>query len=74
MKSVALTLLSLAATALGRPLDDPKGPSLTFLYTANLTISAPVSIGSTPQGSRAVVPFTGGSFSGPKLSGTCSDN
>lgn len=72
MVRLAVTaLVSLAATALGLPLADPKAPGLTYLYTANLTFPAPISIGTTPLGVRQILTISGGSFEGPKLSGTC---
>ncbi|OAA64383.1 Outer membrane protein, beta-barrel [Niveomyces insectorum RCEF 264] len=51
---------------------DPKPPTLTFLYSINLTMAASLDIGSTPTGSRGILPITGGTFSGPKLNGNVS--
>ncbi|CAK7218001.1 hypothetical protein SCUCBS95973_003342 [Sporothrix curviconia] len=47
----------------------PKPPVLSFLYSINITMSAPQDIGTTPTGSRGILPIVGGKFSGPKLSG-----
>ena len=47
----------------------PSKPALTYLFSVNVTTSATVSIGTTPFGERAFIPITGGSFSGPKVSG-----
>ena len=44
-------------------------PELALLFEARATLSAPHVVGETPQGLRRVVPITGGTFSGPKLSG-----
>lgn len=62
-----LTLVALAATALAA---SPAPPKLTYLYSANLTFGATISIGSVPEGIRNLQPVAGGTFSGPKLSGT----
>lgn len=48
---------------------EPAKPPLTYLYSANLTIPPAYDIGTVPMGGRAILPLTGGSFSGPKLSG-----
>jgi len=61
----ALCLAALAATTLA----DPKPPSFTYLYSINLTMPAGITIGNTPSGSRAILPISGGTFSGPRLSG-----
>jgi hypothetical protein len=66
MSSLGLLLLGLTASAFAAT---PKPPTLTFLYTANLTTTPSISIGATPLGSRGVQPITGGIFSGPRLNG-----
>lgn len=48
----------------------PKTPKLTFLYSLNCTLGPSLDVGATPVGSRVVIPITGGTFSGPKLTGT----
>lgn len=72
-----LPVLLLAATGAlaGRaqtpgPPAAPKTPKLTFLYSLNCTLGPSLDVGATPVGSRVVIPITGGTFSGPKLSGT----
>jgi len=40
-----------------------------FLLRARVTLEAPREIGATPQGRRRIIGITGGSFSGPRLSG-----
>jgi hypothetical protein len=64
---LSLTALTLAATALAA---DPALPKLTYLYSVNLTFAPTITIGSVPYGGRDLLPISGGSFSGPKLSGT----
>jgi len=63
MRFLSMVLAS-AVTALagGAP---PTAPSLTFLYTVNITFPAAISISPT----RDAIPITGGTFSGPKLNG-----
>jgi hypothetical protein len=69
MLALPLSLLTLAATALAA---DPAPPKLTYLYSANLTFAAPITIGSVPYGKRDVLTISGGTFSGPELSGISS--
>ncbi len=67
MLSLPLSLLALAATALAA---DPTPPKLTYLYSANLTFAAPITIGSVPSGSRNLLTINGGTVKGPKINGT----
>lgn len=69
MKLPSLFFLSLAALSLAYRSDHPVPPTLTFLFSANLTLANPIVIGSTPFGERLIVSITDGSFSGPKLEG-----
>ncbi|KAI1334454.1 hypothetical protein F5Y15DRAFT_289832 [Xylariaceae sp. FL0016] len=50
-------------------LADPTPPGLTYLYTVNATLGTSIDVGTGPEGQRTVIPITGGTFSGPKLSG-----
>jgi hypothetical protein len=45
-------------------------PELSLLLEIRATLDAPIVIGDVPEGMRRVVPVTGGTFAGPKLSGT----
>ncbi|KAM0429965.1 hypothetical protein ACHAPT_005969 [Fusarium lateritium] len=45
-------------------------PSYEFLYTVNATLGERWQVGDYGQGSRVVIPITGGTFDGPRLSGT----
>ncbi|KEY73872.1 hypothetical protein S7711_06082 [Stachybotrys chartarum IBT 7711] len=47
----------------------PPAPGLTFLYSLNCTLGASVNVGAGPRGSRTVIPITGGTFTGPRLTG-----
>jgi len=42
---------------------------LEYAFTVRATLSAPVVIGQGPEGLRRFVPITGGTFTGPLLSG-----
>ncbi len=44
-------------------------PTLTLAYRLQATVGAPHDLGETHAGRRRVVPLTGGTFSGPGLSG-----
>lgn len=67
MKSLALSLLGLAATVIATPTP----PTFTYLYSVNLTIpaAANIDLGSVPLGTRSILSITGGTFWGPKLTG-----
>jgi Protein of unknown function (DUF3237) len=45
-------------------------PRLTLIYRLEATVGKPVDLGDTDHGHRRIVPLTGGTFTGPKLSGT----
>lgn len=47
----------------------PTPPGLTYLYTANVTLSPAIEIGDGPRGFRVAIPIIGGTFTGPKLKG-----
>jgi hypothetical protein len=42
---------------------------LKALYRCAITLGAPQELGETPQGRRRIIPITGGSFQGERLSG-----
>ncbi|KAK3689836.1 hypothetical protein B0T22DRAFT_376570 [Podospora appendiculata] len=48
----------------------PKAPSLTFLYTVNITAGAAYKLGAGPKGFRTITVIANGTFAGPKLKGT----
>ena len=52
----------------------PEPPALDFLFTMRATLGASQRIGRGPIGTRVVVPVTGGTFEGPKLSGVVMEN
>lgn len=43
--------------------------ALEPLLCARVTLAAPIELGTTPLGRRRIIGITGGSFSGPRLSG-----
>lgn len=52
----------------------PEPPGLEFLFTMRAKLAAGQPIPGGPAGTRVIVPVTGGTFAGPKLSGTIMDN
>jgi muconolactone delta-isomerase len=44
-------------------------PRLTQVYSLDATLAPPLELGETAQGHRRIVPLTGGTFSGPEMSG-----
>jgi len=45
-------------------------PALRFLYTSSVQIESALQVGPSPYGERRIINIMGGSFSGPRLSGT----
>ncbi len=45
-------------------------PRLTLVYRLDATLGTPFDIGDVAQGRRRIVPLTGGTFTGPLISGT----
>ncbi|KAL2151676.1 hypothetical protein VTH82DRAFT_6774 [Thermothelomyces myriococcoides] len=71
MKSFIGLLLGLVGSAVAA--DTPAAPGLTYLYSLNCTLGQALPVGAGPHGTRTVIPITGGSFSGPRLSGKVLD-
>lgn len=73
LASSLLSFLALAATtAVASPITSgttPAAPPTEYLFTVNITSSAPTELGETPAGQRAFQPISGGIFSGPRLEG-----
>ena len=44
-------------------------PGLEFIYEANASLGAPISIGATPDGARRIIPIIGGVVEGPLIRG-----
>ncbi|GAA1873472.1 DUF3237 domain-containing protein [Brevibacterium marinum] len=53
--------------------DEVAPPGLSYLATIDVDVDAPITIGSTVDGLRKVVPIRGGRVSGPGLSGDVLD-
>ena len=47
----------------------PPQPELEFAMQLRVKIDAPYSCENTPNGTRTIIPITGGEFSGPKIKG-----
>jgi hypothetical protein len=45
-------------------------PRLTRVFRLDATVGPPLDLGETARGRRRIVPLTGGTFTGPDLSGT----
>ena len=45
------------------------GPRLEFAFELQVTVALPMELGPTAGGRRRVIPITGGTFQGPRLSG-----
>jgi hypothetical protein len=44
-------------------------PRLTKVYRLEATLAEPLDLGDIPEGHRRIVPLTGGTFTGPEISG-----
>ena len=44
-------------------------PRLTLVYRLEATLGEPLDVGETDHGHRRIVPLTGGTFTGPRISG-----
>jgi hypothetical protein len=44
-------------------------PQLQFVYECDVTLLAPIDFGDMPDGHRRIIPITGGTFTGPEVSG-----
>jgi hypothetical protein len=49
--------------------DELPEPRLSLAYRLEATLGEPVDLGETAQGHRRIVPMTGGTFTGPLISG-----
>jgi hypothetical protein len=50
-----------------------QAPGLQFVLEARVTIAPVIEVGDTSYGHRRIIPITGGTFHGPRLSGTVLD-
>jgi muconolactone delta-isomerase len=60
------TTLSPTGASHEQQLPDPR---LTTVYRLEATLGAPLELGEIPPGHRRIVPLTGGTFTGPEISG-----
>ena len=63
---VALTSSALAAQTSGLP-DGARMPKLEFVYECDATLGAALPFGQTVEGTRRVIPITGGTIVGPQI-------
>lgn len=52
---------------------EPAAPELKYFGTLNIEVAQPVEVGRTHAGQRRVIPITGGTLTGPGVSGTILD-
>ncbi len=62
-------LVGASSTVLAQPARPTNAP-LEFVYEAIVTLGPPEQAGDTPFGKRVRIPITGGTFAGPRISGT----
>ena len=48
----------------------PPEPSYEYFATLRITLGAPLEVGPTPRGHHRIIPITGGTVTGPSLTGT----
>lgn len=48
----------------------PQAPNLEYFGTLHIEVAQPVEVGRTHAGQRRVIPISGGTFTGPEVSGT----
>ncbi|MDO7835621.1 DUF3237 family protein [Sphingobium sp. HBC34] len=66
--ALATGLIDMPGIAAQPPVDD--APLAAFVYEAIVTLGPAEEIGMTPHGQRVRIPITGGTFKGPRISGT----
>jgi len=69
MKAICLALASFGLATAAMAADERPPPPLTFVFEEDAQLGPLVTVGDTPIGRRQAVPITGGTFSGPGLSG-----
>ena len=62
--------MALGALCLGNAAQPPDEPRLEFAFEEVVTLAANIAVGSTPLGTRNIVPISGGTFEGPGIRGT----
>lgn len=65
-----ICLLQMAAAQERQQSEEPVAPQLEYVMQLKVTLGEAYRVGPTPQGSRQVIPITGGTFAGPLLRGT----
>jgi Protein of unknown function (DUF3237) len=66
----ALALGAAATPALAQTAKGPAAPPLEHVFDATITLGTPVEMGTQDGARQRFVPITGGTVSGPKLTGT----
>ncbi|GAB3279869.1 hypothetical protein GCM10027449_20540 [Sinomonas notoginsengisoli] len=47
----------------------PQAPALEYVGTLSVLIAEPIDVGPTPEGHRRIIGITGGTVTGPRLTG-----
>ena len=68
--AAALGFAAVTASAPAASQGEPQPPRLEFAFEEIVTLGEAIPVGETPLGRRNIVPITGGTFSGPGISGT----
>lgn len=73
--AIAACLMGLACVSSAAPVGAPQGeapppPALTYAFSVTATVGAPVEQGEVDGGRRRFIPITGGTVTGPRLTGT----
>ena len=67
---IATMLLALLLTGTAAAQDRPPGLASEFVFEARVQVAPPLVVGESTNGLRRVVPISGGSVSGPRLTGS----
>ena len=69
LTTLAAPTLALAATESAAAPAGIRIPKAELLYECDVTLGETLAFGATPEGTRRIIPITGGSFRGPGMSG-----
>jgi len=67
LPAIAASLLAAGSVANAEPAAPE--PGLEYVFTARVTVASPVEMGQADGGRKRFIPITGGSVTGPKLTG-----
>ncbi len=70
MKQLIMALSAAVLMANGAAAAEAEAPRLEFAFEELVTLAHGTKVGTTPLGERTMIPITGGTFTGPGISGT----